>query len=211
MPRDTSGQTQDPSEVIDIPPASGRSFVAREGQLVRIIDVEGQQVGDFVCFNLNDLSDKFSAGRTRRNNNTLRVTQGHHLFSNLCHIMFTIEEDTCRIHDLLYPPCCRWLFENVYRIPGKTGCLEHLAQSLVSYGLGETDIPDPLNVFMHSEILDGELPVVREPLSKAGDYIDLRARMDALVALSACAVDAGPCNAGRLKPLRVEIFSDGGV
>ena len=46
-------KTEKPFQVIDIPPASGRSFVVREGQLVRIIDVEGQQVGDLVCFNLN--------------------------------------------------------------------------------------------------------------------------------------------------------------
>ena len=207
MDNDKRRKTEKPSQVIDIPPASGRSFVVREGQRVRIIDVEGQQVGDLVCFNLNNLCERFSAGRTRRNNNTFRVTKGHHLFSNLCHIMFTIEEDTCGIHDLLYPPCCRWLFENVYRVPAKTGCLEHLAQSLVSYGLGEADIPDPLNVFMHTDVVDGNQPVVKEPVSKAGDHIDLRAHMDTLVALSACAVDSGKCNAGRLKPLRVKIFS----
>jgi len=127
MHGETTPQSRIPSHVVDIPPAAGRSFVVKKAELVSIIDVEGQQVGDFVCFNLNNLSETFSAGRTRRNNNTLRVTKGHHLFSNLCHIMFTIEEDTCGIHDLLYPPCCRWLFENVYGVSAKTGCLEHLA------------------------------------------------------------------------------------
>lgn len=197
-----------PLEVIDIPRASGKSFVVRRGQVLRIIDIEGQQVGDLVCFNLNNLSDRFSAGRTRRNNNKFRVTKGDRLFSNLCNVMFTIEEDTCGVHDLLCPPCCRWIYENVYKVPSKTGCLEHLAQSLSSYGIGEEDIPDPLNVFMRTEIVESNQLVIKEPISKVGDYIDLRAEMDNLVALSACAVDCGPCNAGRLKPLRVEISSD---
>ncbi len=74
-------------ETIDIPPASGKSFVVKQDQILRIIDIEGQQVGDFVCFNLHNLSDKFSAGRTRRNNNKLRVTKGDRLFSNLSSTM----------------------------------------------------------------------------------------------------------------------------
>ncbi len=197
----------EPIEVIEIPAASGKSFVVRKGQLVRIIDIEGKQVGDFICFNLHNFSDKFSAGRTRRNNNKLRISTGDPLFSNLCRVMFTIEEDTCGIHDLLYPPCCRWVYENVYKVPPKTGCLEHLAASLKDRGLREEDIPDPFNVFMRADVIDSNYLQMREPNSKAGDHIDLRAEMDCLVALSACAVDCGPCNAGKLKPLRVEIFS----
>ncbi len=194
-------------ETIDIPPASGKSFVVKQDEILRIIDIEGQQVGDFICFNLHNLSDKFSAGRTRRNNNKLRVTKGDRLFSNLCNIMFTIVEDTCGIHDLLYPPCCRWVFENVYEVAPKTGCLEHLAKSLEPYGIAEADIPDPLNVFMHADVVDSDRLLLKEPTSKAGDYIDLRAERDNLVALSACAADCGPCNSGKLKPLRVEIYS----
>ena len=191
----------------EISAASGNSFVVQRGQLLRIIDIEGKQVGDFVCFNLHDFSDKFSAGRTRRNNNKLRISTGDRLFSNLCRVMFTIEKDTCGIHDLLYPPCCRWVYENVYKVPPKSGCLEHLAASLKAFNLGEEDIPDPLNVFMRSEVIDSSLLEIREPASRAGDSIDLRAEMDCLVALSACAVDSGACNAGKLKPLKVEIFT----
>ena len=191
----------------EIRAASGNSFVVQRGQLLRIIDIEGKQVGDFVCFNLQNFSDKFSAGRTRRNNNKLRISTGDRLFSNLCHVMFTIEKDTCGIHDLLYPPCCRWVYENVYKVPGKTGCLEHLAVALKGYGLREEDIPDPLNVFMRADVVNSNFLELREPTSKAGDHIDLRAEMDCLVALSACAVDCGACNAGKLKPLKVEIFS----
>ncbi len=121
--------------------------------------------------------------------------------------MFAIEEDTSGVHDLLCPPCCRWVFENVYKVPSKTGCLEHLALALKEYGLREEDIPDPLNVFMRVDVVNSNLLEIREPVSKPGDHIDFRAEMDCLVALSACAVDCGPCNAGTLKPLGVEIFS----
>jgi uncharacterized protein YcgI (DUF1989 family) len=195
-----------PLEVIEICAASAKSFQVQRGQLLRIIDIEGKQVGDFICFNLHTLSDKFSAGRTRRNNGKLRVTKGDHLFSNLCNVMFTIEEDTCGVHDLLCPSCCRWVFENIYKVAPKTGCFEHLALSLRPYGIGEQDIPDPFNIFMRTHVVASNRLEIEEPSSKAGDYIDLRAEMDCLVAISSCAVDCGPVNAFKLKPLLVKIY-----
>ncbi len=60
---------------------------------------------------------------------------------------------------------------------------------------------------MHADVVDSSTLLLKEPTSKAGDYIDIRAEMDNLVALSACAADCGPCNSGKLKPLRVKIYS----
>lgn len=193
-------------ETIEIPPATAKSFKAMSGQVLRIIDINGKQVGDFISFNLHDLSEKFSSGRTRTNNSRLRVTKGDRLFSNNCNVMYEIIDDTCGVHDLLYPPCCTWVFEHRYKVEPKTGCLEHLAASLEEYGIQEKDIPDPLNVFMRTDIIDSDQLKIIEPTSKAGDYIDLRAEMDCIAALSSCAVDCGPVNAFELKPLLVELY-----
>ena len=42
----------------------------------------------------------------------------------------------------------------------------------------------------------------------AGDYIDLRARMDVLAGISACPADRNATNDGRPKPLGVTVFAD---
>lgn len=195
-------------ETIDVPPAEARAFQVLKGQLIRVIDVEGKQVGDFISYNLHDKTEVFSAGRTRTNNYRLRITTGDRLFSNRCNVMYEIVEDTCGVHDLLYPPCCAWVFENRYQVPAKDGCLEHLASSLSSWGLDEKDIPDPLNVFMATDVIDSDQLKIVEPASRAGDFLTLRAEMDCLAALSACAVDCGPVNSFRLKPLRVELYQN---
>jgi uncharacterized protein YcgI (DUF1989 family) len=197
-----------PLKIIDIPPASAVSFTLQKGQRLRIIDVEGQQVGDLVCFKLDDPRLRFSAGRTRTINNRLRISVGDRLYSQSCEAMMRIEADTCGVHDLLYPPCCRWVYEHKYGKPDKTGCLEHLAGALSPQGFSQGDIPDPFNVFMRTDVHDSNELIIREPVSRAGGYIDLRAEMDLLVGLSACAAEEGACNAGRLKPLRVEIYGD---
>jgi len=188
---------------IDIAPASAIAFTIEKSKSLRVVDVLGQQVGDFIAFNKDDLEEKFSSGRTRSENGKIRISVGDRLFSNQCNVMFTITEDTCGIHDLLYPPCSRWVFEHRYKIPPHDGCQENLAKALSSFGIDKLDIPDPFNIFEHSVVdIDGRLQIL-EPMSRAGSYVELRADMDCLVAVSACAVDVGKTNAGKCKPLQV--------
>jgi hypothetical protein len=42
--------------------------------------------------------------------------------------------------------------------------------------------------------------------AKPGDYIDLRAEMDALAIISNCPQVNNPCNSGKPKPIRVVIW-----
>src|SRR5215211_7868082 len=43
-----------PRETIRIPKQSGRAFVVTAGELVKVIDVDGEQVADLVCFDYPD-------------------------------------------------------------------------------------------------------------------------------------------------------------
>jgi uncharacterized protein YcgI (DUF1989 family) len=36
-----------------IPATEGRTFIVRRGESIKVIDVEGHQIGDFICFNLH--------------------------------------------------------------------------------------------------------------------------------------------------------------
>ena len=52
---------------------------------------------------------------------------------------------------------------------------------------------------------DGTYEMKASPIDK-GDYVDLRAEMDCLVAISACPDDMGDYNEFQPKPLGVQIF-----
>ena len=85
-----------------------RGKLAREiarGQVLRVIDVEGKQVGDLIAFNRANLNEKFWISNTIRLNGTIYVTTGHVLYSELSNAMFTIVADTCGRHDLLAGSC----------------------------------------------------------------------------------------------------------
>jgi uncharacterized protein len=47
---------------------------------------------------------------------------------------------------------------------------------------------------------------IKEPISKAGDYIELRAEDDLIVAISNCPQERNPCNAFKPTELRVTVY-----
>lgn len=193
------------ARTIHIPPASAVSFEVAKGQIVKVTDIMGQQVADFIAFNRDGLHERLSTSRTRSENGTIRITKGHRLFSNRNSVLFAVSEDTCGVHDLLYPPCSRWVYEHRYKITPHDGCLENLTRALSQYGLTTDDLPDPFNIFENSQVSPDWQMSIKDPVSKAGDFVELRADMNCLVAVSACAVDVGHTNAGRCKPLEVTI------
>jgi uncharacterized protein YcgI (DUF1989 family) len=182
-----------------LPPRTGWAGVVERGQRLRIIEVDGGQIGDFVVFNADSLSERFDQGRTKANQGRIFVTKGHVLYSKSNNVMMTITEDTYGIHDLQYGMCSRWIFQSgKYRgfaggfEPGggqglpEFGCWEILTDALKPWNIPAEDIPSPLNVFqtMHIDVATGGLGIL-PGRSKPGDSIEFRAEMRCLCALSA--------------------------
>lgn len=71
-----------------IPATEGAAFVVRRGETIKVIDVEGHQIGDFICFNLHQSWEKLSTGETVNfnslaGNGSIHLTVGSKLYSNL--------------------------------------------------------------------------------------------------------------------------------
>ncbi len=59
---------------------------------------------------------------------------------------------------------------------------------------------------MNVPVREDGTTTIEEPVDKAGDYIDLRADMDVLAAMSNCPQVLNPCNSWKLKPLKVMLY-----
>ena len=83
-----------------IPARQGGAWLVDRGQHIRVIDVEGGQICDFVCFNGDKLTERFSQARTKANQGKFTISTGDHLYSRDNNVMLTIVEDTyyCRGH-----------------------------------------------------------------------------------------------------------------
>jgi uncharacterized protein YcgI (DUF1989 family) len=71
------------------------------------------------------------------------------------------------------------------------------------------DIPYTFNVFMNWRVEPNGTYVYDSPISKSGDYIDLRAEMDLLVGISNCPQELNPCNGFNPTPLKVVVYAGG--
>lgn len=177
--------------LIRIPPRSGASLILKAGQTLKIVDLEGEQVADFICYNLHDKKEYISSGRTIDYAETIFLTKGHPFYSNRSNIMFDIVEDTVGRHDFLLTPCSADTFRIIY---GDTnphrGCFGNLCEALQSFQIEPDNIPVSFNVFMHVNVdgNSGKVSVL-PPKSRAGDYIIIKARMDLIVGLTACSAE----------------------
>ena len=189
-----------------IEPRSGTAFKLFQGQRLKVIDLQGEQVSDLICYNANEIKEYLSSGRTFDYEETLLLSTGNKFYSNRSNIMFEIIEDTVGRHDFLLTPCGAETFKIIY---GHThphqGCYGNLCQALKDYGIEPDAIPTTFNIFMNVVIKeDGKIKVLA-PLSKANDYIILEAKMDLIVGLTACSAEQS--NNFSFKPIGFEIIS----
>lgn len=174
-----------------IPPRTGIAFILKKGQRLRVVDIEGEQVSDFICFNLHDKAEYLSSGRTIDYAETIYLTKGHPFYSNRSNIMFHLVEDTVGQHDFLLTPCSADTFRIIYgHHQPHRGCLGNLAEALAGHGINSDAIPVTFNIFMNVVVdgITGKLSVL-PPKSKAGDYIVIESAMDLLVGLTACSAE----------------------
>ncbi|MBC8051243.1 MAG: urea carboxylase-associated family protein [Chitinophagales bacterium] len=185
----------------EIAPREGSAFRLNRGQSLTVIDPQGEQVSDLVAFNMQDVGEVISSGRSLDYASRLFLTTGDPLYSNRSNVMLRIVEDTVGRHDFLLTPCSSDTFRIIY---GDTsphhGCFGNLTQALKPYNIGPDAIPVAFNIFMNVAI-DGDTGILRvdPPRSKAGDRIVFMAEMDLIVGLTACS--ALQSNNYRFKPI----------
>ena len=60
---------------------AGWSRELKRGQVLRLVDLEGRQAVDFLCYNAHDREERYSAPNTIKAAGTVSLTRGHILYS----------------------------------------------------------------------------------------------------------------------------------
>lgn len=184
---------------------TGRALKLQKGQKLKVIDPQGEQVSDMVLFNADDPREKISSGKTLDFEESILITQGNFLWSNRSQKMMEILEDTNGRNDFLLAPCSPETFQIMYNNSDyHPSCFENLYTSLKPFGIDPDDIPTAFNIFMNVQFdTKGKLSV-DPPMSQPGDYVLFEAKMDLIVALTACSAEDS--NNGSFKPIHYEII-----
>jgi urea carboxylase-associated protein 1 len=185
----------------------------RKGQVLRIVDVEGNQAADTLFYNAHDYEDRYSAQDTIRAQANIYLTTGTKLISSRGNTLLTIVADTCGRHDTLGGACA--MESNMVRYAIEKRFMHACRQSFVraalewDRGLGKRDIAHNINFFMNVPVTPEGKLTFDDGVSGPGKYVELRAEMDVLALISNCPQLNNPCNAYNPTPIRVLIWEAG--
>jgi uncharacterized protein YcgI (DUF1989 family) len=176
-----------------------------KGQVLSVIDPEGEQVSDLIAYNAADTAEYISSGRSIDYASRIYLTTGDIIYSNRSNPMLTIVHDDVGRHDFTLTPCSREMFCIIYgEAEPHQGCQGNLEAAMAPYGVSSDRIPIAFNVFMNVSVdsSSGEIKVL-PPLSRPGDATRFRAEMDLIIGLTACS--AGQSNNFRYKPIHYRL------
>jgi uncharacterized protein YcgI (DUF1989 family) len=189
-----------------IPPQKATSFKLRRGEILRVYDPCGEQVADLFAFKDGDLACSLSSGRTIDYAGKIYFSTGDLLYANDSRPMLRVLADTAGRHDFLLTPCSQEMFEILYRCQGHhPSCFENLCNAFEPHGVRPEQISTTFNIFMNVDVDPSGAVRVKCPTSRPGDYIELRAEMNLVCALTACSAEQS--NNGSFKPIDYEIVT----
>jgi urea carboxylase-associated protein 1 len=192
------------SEVIAARAGWSREIAA--GQVLRLVDLEGRQAVDFLCYSARDYEDRYAAADTMKLNGSIFIGKGTVLYSVNCNPMFTVLEDLCGLHDTIGGCCSSALNRRRYGKPDDPSCRQNFLAELARYGMGPRDMVANVNFFMYVPVgADGAMDM-GPGRSRPGDYVDLRAEMDVLAVISNCPQVNNPVNDFKPTPVRAILY-----
>jgi len=192
---------------IAVPASEGRAVAVRAGQRVRVVDIEGGQVGDVFAFAADDPGEYLSASHTRTHTSRLFPHVGEAFVTDKRRPILTLAGDTSPgAHDMLIAACDPERYRALGVDAEHASCAGNLRTALSQLGLHTDVIPQPVNVFMRIPVDAGGDLRWLAAASRAGDAITFAAEMDCVVVVSACPQDLNAINGDRPTALEIEIL-----
>ncbi len=175
------------------------------GALLRIVDLHGNQAVDTLLYDAADLTNRYSAMDTIREQGSVYLTTGSVLMSSALDPLATIVDDTCGRHDTLGGACAQ--ASNVVRYGEHTRHQHACRQTFLRYartrGLSDRDLSHNINFFMNVPVTaEGGLSF-EDGVSAPGKHVELRAERDITILISNCPQLNNPCNGYDPTPIRI--------
>lgn len=188
--------------------------IVEKGQVLRILDLEGNQAVDTMFFNAGNIHERYSAVDTIREQGNIYLTTDSQLLSTEGNVMLTIIADTCGRHDTLGGACStesntvRYALDKKYMHACRESFLLAIGQWEFDTGvrISKRDLTSNINFFMNVPVTpDGRLTFA-DGVSSPGKYVEMQAEMDVIVLVSNCPQLNNPCNAYNPTPVEMLIW-----
>lgn len=194
-----------------IPAGDYWMHIVKQGQVLRILDLEGNQAADTLFYAAGDPGERYSAMDTIREQGNVYLTAGTKLVSNEGNVLLEIIADTCGRHDTLGGACATE--SNTVRYALEKKCMHACRDSWMlavaeneQFGMSKRDITHNINFFMNVPVTPEGGLTFADGISEAGKYVELKAAMDVIALVSNCPQLNNPCNAYNPTPIEVLIW-----
>ena len=194
---------------VTVPAGTARAVTLRAGQRLRIINVEGRQVADFIALCAGDLTETLGTMHTIVSLRRLFPTRGDRLRTNRRRPMLEIARDDTGRHDMIIAACDPWRYEYDFGVRGHRNCSDNFLEALAPWKIERHQLPHPVNFFQNMSYPDGRVEF-GESLARPGDVVELHALLDVIAAVSAGPMDLNPISGYRVSDLAFEVVAGEG-
>lgn len=191
---------------------SAEAYEVHPGEIVQIIDIEGQQCSDFMALRHDLLQDGIERGidSTATRSMVQGAYPGPGLFNKFydreLRPMMRVLQDTCGRHDTFGMACTARGYED-RGFPGHLNCSDNISAALDPFGVSYRPAWPAINLFWNTWVdAHTQQMMTEESHSRPGDYVAMQA-MERLVCVStACPDDLDPINGWNPTDVHVRIY-----
>ena len=167
------------------------TLLLRRGEALRIVDDTGHASVSALAWREEDPSERINCADTLKVQWSAAISKGRVILSDMGRVVFSVTEDTSGAHDLLVGGSTP---ASVLAATGASGrnTQENFLAAVSKAGLGVRDIPPCISFFAPVALDEAGHFLWKDGRKRAGDFVDLRAEMNLIVAASNCAHPLNP-------------------
>ncbi|MBB6673313.1 urea amidolyase associated protein UAAP2 [Cohnella nanjingensis] len=190
----------------------GWMYDLEPNQVLRIVDLDGNQAADTLFYDADRPEDHYSAVRTIAGQGNVYLTTGSVLRTESGAELLRIVADTCGRHDTLGGSCSaqsntvRYAHEKLHMHNCRDTFMLQLAKRDAGYT--KRDLAPNINFFMNVPVTPEGGLTFADGVSSPGAYVEMRATRRATVLISNCPQLNNPCNAYNPTPVRVLVWNE---
>jgi urea carboxylase-associated protein 2 len=179
--------------------------VIRRGEGLRLLNTCGNPGVSVFAWSLADPSERYNSADTVKVQWTADIRKGRVLFSDMGRVLFSIVEDTCCAHDTIIGGSTPASNLKKYGDAAERNTRDNMWLAAAKHGLGPRDVAPVISFFAPVSFVDHK-PVWREGIVQPGDFVDLRAELDLIVAVSNCPHPLAPDTRFAPGPVEAIVF-----
>ena len=192
--------------------ATARAYELAAGDIVQIIDIEGQQCSDFTAFRSDglDRGEEMMIDNTATRSMVRRTFPGPGLFDKFydrdMRPLLNVLQDTCGRHDTFGLACTARGYEE-RGFPGHVNCSDNISGALAPFGVAKRSAWPAVNFFWNTWVDPVSQHILSaESYSRPGDYVVMKAMENLVCVSTACPDDIDPINGWNPTDIHVRIY-----